>query len=79
MYYAHSLVLLGRLDEARLLVNDHLTVATMREGERSTFTLWCDLYRAVIARDEHRRAEDISDAELLEKYPIPAEIDFRMN
>ncbi len=79
MYYARSLVRLGRLDEARPLVNAHLTVATMREGERSTFTLWCDLYRAIIARDEHRRAEDISDAELLEKYPIPAEIDFRMN
>lgn len=79
MYYAESLVKLDRLDEAKALVTKDLTVADMREGEVSTFNLWCNLYRKVIARDEDRKPEDIADWEILEKYPIPAEIDFRMS
>lgn len=79
MYYAEALVKLDRLDEARALVTKDLTVADMREGEVSTFKLWCNLYRKIIARDENRKPEDIADWEILEKYPIPAEIDFRMS
>ncbi|MBQ8401118.1 MAG: tetratricopeptide repeat protein, partial [Clostridia bacterium] len=79
MYYAESLVKLDRLKEARALVTKDLTVADMKEGEVSTFNLWCSLYRKIIARDENRRAEEIEAWEILDKYPIPAEIDFRMS
>lgn len=79
MYYAESLVKLNRLDEAKALVTKDLTVADMKEGEVSTFKLWCDLYRKIIARDENRKPEDIEAWEILDKYPIPAEIDFRMS
>ena len=79
MYYAESLVKLDRLDEARALVTKDLTVADMKEGEVSTFNLWCSLYRKIIARDENRKPEEIEAWEILDKYPIPAEIDFRMS
>ncbi len=79
MYYAQALVNIGNLEEARRIVTKDLTVADMREGEVSTFKLWCDLYGRIIARDENRSTEDIELSEILRKYPIPAEIDFRMS
>jgi len=79
MYYTESLVRLGRLEEARKLVTKDLTIADMREGEISTFNLWCELYKRIIARDENRNPDNIEAWEILEKYPIPAEIDFRMS
>ena len=79
MYYAESLVKMDRLEEVRALVTKDLTVADMKEGEVSTFNLWCSLYRKIIARDENRNPEEIEAWEILDKYPIPAEIDFRMS
>ena len=78
MYYADSLTQLGRLDEAREIVTENLIVPDMQEGENTTFKLWCDLYARIIARDENRPLDEIKTKEVLEKYPIPAGIDFRM-
>ncbi len=79
MYYAQALVNLDRLEEARKLVTADMTVADMREGEVSTFKLWCDLYGKIMARDENRPLEEIELSEILDRYPIPREIDFRMS
>ena len=58
----------------------HLATSTFKliEGENTTFQLWCDLYARIIARDENRPLDEIKTKEVLEKYPIPAGIDFRM-
>jgi len=79
MYYAQALVNLDRLEEARILVTADMTVADMREGEVSTFKLWCALYGKIIARGESRPLEEIELSEILDRYPIPREIDFRMS
>ena len=53
--------------------------AAVAKGEVSTFKLWCDLYGKIMARDENRPLEEIELSEILHRYPIPREIDFRMS
>ncbi len=79
MYYAQSLVRLDKLTEAQAIVTKDLVIPDMREGEVSTFNLWCDLYGKIIAKEEGKSLEDIELCDILDKYPIPAEIDFRMS
>ncbi len=79
LFYARSLTKIGRLDDAAAIMNSKPEVSDIQEGEVSTSAIWLELYRKIIARDEQRDGADIADAEIFEKYPIPQEIDFRMN
>jgi len=79
LLYIQILVNRGRLDEAETLLRKVPEVADMREGEVSTSAVWLDLFREKIARDEGREADDITPDEVFERYPVPAEIDFRMS
>lgn len=79
LFYAQSLGKLDRLDEAVSIMRSAPEVSDIREGEVSTSAIWLELYRKVIARDERRSAECITDDEIFEKYPIPHTIDFRMS
>lgn len=73
------LIKLERLDEAKLYLNENLVVDDLKEGEYSVSQLWIALYRLVIARDEAVSPEEIPDATVLEKYPLPYQLDFRMH
>ena len=79
MYRASALVELGRLDEAKSILSTSLIIPDIREGEYSLFAIWVKLYGRIIARDEHRTLRDITESEVLQKYPIPYELDFRMH
>ncbi len=79
LFYARNLAKAGRLDDAVTTMRTAPEVSDIREGEVSTSAIWLEVYRKVIARDENRDGKDIPDAEIYEKYPIPQEIDFRMN
>ncbi len=79
MYFAKCLSELGKLDEAKKLLSDNLVVPDIREGEYSLFHIWVGLHAKIIARDTNKRESDISIEQVLEKYPIPAELDFRMH
>lgn len=79
MYRAKCLVEVNRLDEAAEILSPSLVIPDIREGEYSISAIWCDLYRSVIARDENRSANEITDNEILKKYPIPYSLDFRMH
>ncbi len=79
LFYARNLAKAGRLDDAVMTMRTAPEVSDIREGEVSTSAIWLEVYRKVIARDEARDGKDIPDAEIYEKYPIPQEIDFRMN
>lgn len=79
LFYARSLAKLCRLDEAVSVMRAAPEVSDIREGEVSTSAVWLEIYRRVISRDENRAECDITDSEILEKYPLPHEIDFRMS
>ena len=79
MYRAKCLIECDHLDEARAILSENLVIPDIREGEYALSTIWCDLYRRIIARDEHRDEGTIDDREILEKYPIPYALDFRMH
>ncbi len=79
MYRSKCLMETGRHDEARALLSKKLVVPDIREGEYSISAFWCELYRRIIARDEKRCPSDITENEILKKYPIPYSLDFRMH
>ncbi len=73
-----NLVKQSRLEEAEALLLHIPEIADMHEGEASATTVWVDLYRAKTAAADGRDPADIPAEEILEKYPLPKEIDFRM-
>ena len=79
LLYIQNLVKQGRLDEAEVLLVKVPEVADMREGEVSTSAVWLDLYRKKIARDENRDEDSVEPDEVFRRYPVPAQIDFRMS
>ena len=56
-----------------------LVIPDIREGEYSISAIWSELYRRIIASDEGREYEKITEKEVLEKYPITYKLDFRMH
>lgn len=79
LFYAQSLAKTGAIDEAAAILDSAPEVADIREGEISTSAVWLEVFRAVIARNEKRAPDEITDAEVFEKYPLPGEMDFRMS
>ena len=79
LLYIQNLVGQDRLDEAEKLLLKVPEVADMREGEVTTSAVWVELYRKKIAAEDGRRPEEIDADEVFEKYPVPAQIDFRMS
>lgn len=73
------LIKLDKLDAAKALLTEDLVVNDLKEGEYSISQLWVELYRKILARDNNVSAADIPDAEVLQKYPLPYKLDFRMH
>ena len=78
-FVAVSLIKLGKLDQAKALLTEDLVVDDLKEGEYSISQLWVELYRQIMARDKGIPAEDISEAAVLQAYPLPYKLDFRMH
>lgn len=79
MYYAKALAEIGRLDEARAVLTKELIVPDIKEGEYAISKVWSCIYAKVIAKNEGRNLEDISENEVFVKYPLPYELDFRQS
>ena len=79
MYRAKCFVELGELEKAKAILSSNLVIPDIREGEYSISAIWLELYRRIIASDEGREYEKITEKEVLEKYPIPYKLDFRMH
>lgn len=73
------LIKLGELDAAKALLTEDLVVNDLKEGEYSISQLWVELYRQILAREDHISPEEISEAAVLQKYPLPYKLDFRMH
>ena len=79
MYRAKCFVELGELEKAKAILSSNLVIPDIREGEYSISAIWLKLYHRVIAKEEMRSYKEITEKEVLEKYPIPYKLDFRMH
>ncbi len=82
IYFAMALIKRSEYDKAREIVNKDFIMSDIKEGELSISYLWFELYRRIYAK-EIGKEYDENDKELIkaadEKYPLPAELDFRMH
>lgn len=72
-------VKLGELDMAAEILTPSLVVDDIKEGEYALSTIWVELYTKIMARDNHISEEKITMEDVMEKYPLPYELDFRMH
>ena len=79
MYLGNCYVQLGDIENALNYINEDLVIADMKEGEYSISNIWVELYRKILSNELNVSPEKISDKEVLDKYPIPYSIDFRMH
>ena len=70
---------MGRLDEAAAQLTPDFKMADIKEGELSVSQIWFDLYTLIIKRDTGLTDEEEVRKILLEKYPLPKTLDFRMH
>ncbi len=78
MYLSSCYIARGELEKAREILVPGLVVPDIREGEYSLGDTYIELYRQIIKRDENR-TDEITNEEVLEKYPLAYELDFRMH
>ena len=79
MYVGQCLVELNELEKAKEFINKELVIEDIREGEYSLSNIWIMLYKRQMAKELGGDVDSISDKTVLEKYPLPLEIDFRMH
>ncbi len=79
MYAGQCLVELDNLEAAKTFINKDLVIEDIREGEYAISNVWVMLYKKELAILENRKIEEISNDEVLEKYPLPYDIDFLMH
>ena len=79
MLYCLCCVKTNRLDIAKSIMTPELKIDDIKEGEYSLFAIWLELYRKEIAASKNVDETEITNEEVLEKYPLPYELDFRMH
>lgn len=73
--YAMCLNATGYPNEALDILQNDFVLYDIKEGEYSTFTLWTEIHRNLFKE----QGENLSDEEILERCPLPYELDFRMH
>ena len=71
-------VSIGDTDTAKKFINEKLVVADIMEGEYSLSEIWYELYARVLAKEKDVDYKLLGKDEVLAKYPLPYELDFRM-
>ena len=71
--------MMGNTEKAKEYINEELVISDIREGEYAISNVWVSLYKKEMARETGRDEDTVTDAEVLEKHPVPYIIDFRMH
>ena len=79
LYQGKSLIELDRPEEAEEYINKKLSIPDLREGEYSASTLWCELYGRIISKKRGIPRSELTTERILEEYPLPYELDYRMH
>ena len=76
MLYALALNRIGKTEAAQKIINKNFIMPDIKEGEFSLSHLWVEIYKNLMQSDGF---ENLSDEDVLDKYPLPYELDFRMH
>ena len=71
-----ALIALDRLEEAAELINTDYVLPDVQEGEISVSAAWIALHEKLLLREGLSKEE--AKEQVLERYPIPYVLDFRM-
>jgi len=74
---ANALISLDRLEEAAKIINTDFVLPDVQEGENSVSSVWIALHEKMLIQEGMSAQE--AKAQVLEHYPIPYSLDFRMN
>lgn len=69
---------LGDYARIQRVFDDHVTVADLREGEKSLSQLWFDYHTRRLSETENIPINDALRARVQRDYPLPPQFDFRM-
>ncbi len=72
-------VRLQDVDNARKYINRDLVVYDMKEGDHSASEIWAELYSIVLAKELGVSVDSLSKEQVMQAYPLPFELDFRMH
>lgn len=76
MLYALALNRIGKTEAAQKIINKNFIMPDIKEGEFSLPHLWVEIYKNLMQSDGF---ENLSVEDVLDKYPLPYELDFRMH
>lgn len=76
MLYALSLTNTDRYKETFDILTEDFVMPDIKEGEFSISHIWLESYRKLMIENGE---EDVSDAAVFAKYPLPYKLDFRMH
>ena len=76
MLYALALNRIGKTEAAQKIINKDFIMPDIKEGEFSLSHLWVEIYKNLMQSDGF---ENLSVEDVLDKYPLPYELDFRMH
>ncbi len=79
MYAAQCYCMIDDVATAEIYLNEELIVPDVREGEYSVSNIWVQIHKRKLAKETSKNIDEISDKEVLQKYPVPYKIDFRMH
>ena len=79
MYAAQCYCMIDDVATAEIYLNEELIVPDVREGEYSVSNIWVQIHKRKLAKETSKNIDEITDKEVLQKYPVPYKIDFRMH
>ena len=75
---AQAAIQLDEFNVALDVLNSDMTVCDIREGEVLLSDIWINLHKRMLIRDENAADDEELEKRALERYPLPAKLDFRM-
>lgn len=78
VYKAIALLHLDRPEDASKILTPKLVLSDVKEGELSLSYLWKQIYSAILQK-QTGVSKEVADKTVLDKYPLPYDLDFRMH
>ena len=76
MLAAHSAAQIGKSKEAIAYLTNDFLMPDLKEGEFSVFAIWLKAHGDIMKKEG---IENPTEGQILAKYPLPYELDFRMH
>ena len=79
LYKAIAYMNIGSLENAREILKSGFVMPDIKEGEISVSDIWFTLYTHILKKEYPNASDDELKTMLNDRYPLPADLDFRMH